>query len=67
MTSRMAQTALVRCNGACSYAVGWTVDGRTGYIERRCASHIAQCCQQYCSALLHLIQAQQYYLLSFTL
>ena len=25
-----------------------------------CAAQIVHCCQQYCSALLHLIQAQQY-------
>ena len=24
-------------------------------IEQCCAAHIVQCCQQYCSALLHLI------------
>ena len=32
-------------------------------IEQCCAAHILQCCQQYCSTLLHLIagliQAQQ--------
>ncbi len=29
-------------------------------IEQCFTAHIVQCCQQYCSALLHLIQAQQY-------
>ena len=29
-------------------------------IEECFVVHIVQCCQQYCSALLHLIQAQKY-------
>ena len=29
-------------------------------LEQCCAANIVQCCQQYCSALLHMIQGQQY-------
>ena len=43
-----------------NYELQQVVENR---IEQCCAAHIVQCCQQYCSALLHLtagyIQAQQ--------
>ena len=29
-------------------------------LEQCCAAHIVQCCQQYCSALLHLIVTAGY-------
>ena len=35
-----------------NYELQQVVENR---IEQFCAAHIVQCCQQYCSALLHLI------------
>ena len=50
------------CWPPCRKARNWKNILKTGF-EQCCAVHIVQCCQQYCSALLHLIagliQAQQ--------